>query len=156
VAVELLPPFAAGDLLRPWFGNWGAGNRRLLPVTDHGSTLILVYTAFGAAITHGIWQQIAPAILVALTLVLAFLPATVRRVLCSPVAPWASVPPMRAHWCSAGYNNPSSAVCRSQPRSSPVRQSARSCGRACCITPCNRSVAPGLRGSLFSVGKRMC
>lgn len=83
VAFQLLLPFAVGHLLRPWIGSWAARNRRLLSVTDRSSILIVVYTAFSAAVTHGIWQQIPPAVLVALTLVLAFLLATALLIVLS-------------------------------------------------------------------------
>ncbi len=77
VALQLLLPFAVGHVLRPWIGSWAERNRRLLSMTDRGSILIVVYTAFSAAVTHGIWQRIPPAILVALATILAILLATV-------------------------------------------------------------------------------
>jgi solute carrier family 10 (sodium/bile acid cotransporter), member 7 len=77
VALQLLLPFAVGHLLRPWIGGWAQCNRRILSITDRSSILIVVYTAFSAAVTRGIWRQIPPAMLVALALVLAFLLATV-------------------------------------------------------------------------------
>lgn len=77
VALQLLLPFAVGHLLRPWIGGRAERNRRLLSMTDRGSILIVVYTAFSAAATHGIWQEIPCVTLVALALVLAFLLATV-------------------------------------------------------------------------------
>lgn len=73
VAVQLLLPFIAGHLLRPWIGRWAERNRRLLSVTDRGSILIVVYTAFSAAVVRGIWQQIPPPMLAVLALVLALL-----------------------------------------------------------------------------------
>lgn len=76
VALQLLLPFAVGHLLRPWIGGWAERNRRLLSMTDRGSILIVVYTAFSAAVVRGIWQQIPPATLITLALVLAFLLAT--------------------------------------------------------------------------------
>ncbi len=76
VALQLLLPFAVGHLLRPWIGGWAERNRRLLSMTDRGSILIVVYTAFSTAVVRGIWQQIPPATLITLALVLAFLLAT--------------------------------------------------------------------------------
>ncbi len=73
VALQLLAPFAAGHLLRPWIGRWAERNRPLLSVTDRGSILIVVYTAFSAAVVRGIWQQVPPAMLGMLALLLAFL-----------------------------------------------------------------------------------
>ncbi len=76
VFAELLLPFAVGHLLRPWIGAWTARNKRLLTVTDRGSILLVVYSAFSAAVTHGIWQQVPPAVLGMLALVVAALLAT--------------------------------------------------------------------------------
>jgi sodium/bile acid cotransporter 7 len=73
VFAELLLPFIAGHLLRPWIGAWAARNRSLLAVTDRGSILLVVYTAFSAAVVHGIWQQLPPATLGMLGLVVAAL-----------------------------------------------------------------------------------
>lgn len=58
ILVELLLPFVAGHLLRPWIGGWADRNRPVLAVTDRGSILIVVYTAFSAAVVHGIWRQL--------------------------------------------------------------------------------------------------
>ena len=73
VFAELLLPFIAGHLLRPWIGPWAARNRSLLAITDRGSILLVVYTAFSAAVVHGIWHQLPPAMLGALALVVASL-----------------------------------------------------------------------------------
>lgn len=81
VALQLLLPFATGHLLQPWIGSWAARNRRLLSMTDRGSILILVYTAFSVAVTRGIWQQTPPVILLALALILTLVLLTVLLVL---------------------------------------------------------------------------
>jgi solute carrier family 10 (sodium/bile acid cotransporter), member 7 len=73
VVAELLLPFAAGHLLRPWIGPWAARNKSLLTVTDRGSILLVVYTAFSAAVVHGIWHQLPPAMLGALAIMVAAL-----------------------------------------------------------------------------------
>lgn len=73
VIVQLLVPFAIGHLMRPWIGPWAARNKRLLSVTDRGSILIVVYTAFSAAVVHGIWHQLPPGMLATLGLVVAAL-----------------------------------------------------------------------------------
>lgn len=76
VALQLLLPFIAGHLLRPWIGRWAERNRGLLSVTDRSSILIVVYTAFSAAVVRGIWQQIPPLTLGVLALVMALLLAS--------------------------------------------------------------------------------
>ena len=71
VGTQLLLPFLVGHLLRPWLGAWAGRNRKLLSITDRGSILLIVYTAFSAAVLRGIWQSLPPATLVALGLVMA-------------------------------------------------------------------------------------
>jgi sodium/bile acid cotransporter 7 len=73
VFAQLLLPFAAGHLLRPWFGAWAARNKKLLAVTDRGSILLVVYSAFSAAVVHGIWHQVPPMMLGALVAITATL-----------------------------------------------------------------------------------
>ncbi len=57
IVLQLLVPFAAGHLMRPWIGEWATRNRAVLSVTDRGSILLVVYTAFSAAVVHGVWHQ---------------------------------------------------------------------------------------------------
>jgi solute carrier family 10 (sodium/bile acid cotransporter), member 7 len=64
ILAELLVPFIAGHALRPCIGQWAERNRTVLAITDRGSILIVVYTAFSAAVVHGIWHQL-PAIMLA-------------------------------------------------------------------------------------------
>ncbi|WP_419728923.1 bile acid:sodium symporter family protein [Lichenicola sp.] len=58
VALQLLLPFAAGQLLQPWIGGWALRNHRLLSVTDRGSVLVVVYTAFSEAVVQGLWHKV--------------------------------------------------------------------------------------------------
>jgi solute carrier family 10 (sodium/bile acid cotransporter), member 7 len=58
IVVQLLLPFAAGQLARPWIGEWVAGRRRLTSLVDRGSILLVVYVAFSEGVTHGIWHQL--------------------------------------------------------------------------------------------------
>jgi len=57
----LLVPFVAGHLLRPWIGEFIARQKRLLTIVDRGSILLVVYTAFGAAVVEGLWSRVSPA-----------------------------------------------------------------------------------------------
>lgn len=57
IAVQLLLPFLAGHLLRPWIGAWVLRQKRLLSFVDRGSILLVVYTAFGAAVVDGLWHR---------------------------------------------------------------------------------------------------
>ncbi len=61
IVLQLLLPFIAGQVLRPWIGAWALRNRRILAVTDRSSILLVVYVAFSEAVVHGIWHQLPPA-----------------------------------------------------------------------------------------------
>jgi solute carrier family 10 (sodium/bile acid cotransporter), member 7 len=73
VLLELMVPFLCGHLLRPWIGQWATRNRHLLAVTDRGSVLLVVYTAFSAAVITGVWNQLPPAVMAFMVLVVALL-----------------------------------------------------------------------------------
>src|SRR3546814_153577 len=64
---QLLLPFAAGHLLRPLIGDGVTAHKRLVSVSDRGSILLVVYTAFSAAVVEGLWHRVAPAELLVLT-----------------------------------------------------------------------------------------
>lgn len=68
IAGQILLPFILGQLLRRWIGAWVVKQKALLSVVDRGSVLIMVYAAFGHAVVEGIWQKIAVAQLVVLTI----------------------------------------------------------------------------------------
>lgn len=59
IALQLLAPFIAGQLLRPTVGDWIARQARWLAYVDRGSILMVVYTAFGAAVVEGLWGQVS-------------------------------------------------------------------------------------------------
>ncbi len=61
----LLLPFAAGHLLRPWIGRWVDRHRPALRYTDQGTILLVVYTAFSAAVVEGLWKTTPPLALLA-------------------------------------------------------------------------------------------
>lgn len=58
VTLQLLVPFAAGQMARPWLAHWAARNRTLLGLVDRGSILLVVYVAFSEGVTRGIWHQL--------------------------------------------------------------------------------------------------
>ncbi len=58
IGLQLLLPFAMGQILRPWIGKWLAGHKRITSVVDRGSILLVVYAAFSAGIVAGIWSQV--------------------------------------------------------------------------------------------------
>ena len=77
IGVQLLLPFLAGHLLRPWIGAWVAGRGRVLGLVDRGSILLVVYTAFAAAVTEGLWETVSAGDLALLCLLSAALLALV-------------------------------------------------------------------------------
>ena len=58
ISLQLLLPFVAGHLLRPWIGGFVQRHKKMLGYTDRGSILLVVYTAFGAAVLDGLWQKV--------------------------------------------------------------------------------------------------
>jgi sodium/bile acid cotransporter 7 len=60
IIAQLLLPFLAGQLARPWIAGWAARNSRLLSFTDRGSILLVVYGAFSEAVVADIWHKTPP------------------------------------------------------------------------------------------------
>jgi sodium/bile acid cotransporter 7 len=58
IVVQLLLPFVAGQLLRPWIGAYVTRHARALKGVDYGSILLIVYSAFSHGVVDGIWHQI--------------------------------------------------------------------------------------------------
>lgn len=58
IALQLLLPFAAGHLLRPLIGGFIDRNKGILAPVDRGSILLVVYSAFSAAVVGGIWTKV--------------------------------------------------------------------------------------------------
>ncbi|CAN5425966.1 bile acid:sodium symporter [soil metagenome] len=59
IALQLLLPFIVGHLLRPWIGGFVTRHKGVLTIVDRGSILLVVFTAFGAAVVGGIWHQLS-------------------------------------------------------------------------------------------------
>ncbi len=73
ILVQLMLPFAAGHLLQPWIGGWIKKRAPVLSVVDRGSILLVVYTAFSAAVVEGLWQQVPLSALASLLVACAVL-----------------------------------------------------------------------------------
>src|ERR1700758_3285441 len=58
ILMQLMLPFIAGHLLRPWISGWIHRRKQILGVVDRGSILLVVYTAFSAAVIEGLWKQV--------------------------------------------------------------------------------------------------
>lgn len=59
IALQLVLPFVAGQLLRPWIGTWIERQKRLLTIADRGSIMLVVYAAVSAGVVAGLWQRIS-------------------------------------------------------------------------------------------------
>lgn len=60
ILLQLLVPFVAGHLLRPLIGGFVARHKQLIGYSDRGSILLVVYSAFSAAVAEGLWHKVAP------------------------------------------------------------------------------------------------
>ena len=58
IAVQLLLPFVAGHLLRPAIGRWVDRHKVVLQPIDRGAILLVVFSAFSAAVAAGLWSRI--------------------------------------------------------------------------------------------------
>lgn len=59
IVVQLLLPFVAGQLARPWLAGWADRNKASLTLMDRGSVVAMVYVAFSAAFLGGLRDQLA-------------------------------------------------------------------------------------------------
>lgn len=73
ILLQLMVPFVAGHLLRPWIGGWIKKRASVLTLVDRGSILLVVYTAFSAAVIEGLWKQVPISALAGLLVVCAVL-----------------------------------------------------------------------------------
>ena len=73
ILLQLMLPFIAGHLLRPWISGWLHRQKEILGFVDRGSLLLVVYTAFSAAVIEGLWKQVSPLALAGLLVVCAVL-----------------------------------------------------------------------------------
>jgi len=83
IVLQLLLPFGAGQLARPWIAAVIARHAALLKVVDRGSILLVVYTAFSMGVVQGIWVSVDAWRLVLVAVVAALLLALV--VICTTV-----------------------------------------------------------------------
>lgn len=73
ILLQLMVPFVAGHLMRPWIGAWIKRHASVLTLVDRGSILLVVYTAFSAAVIEGLWKQVPMSALAGLLVVCAVL-----------------------------------------------------------------------------------
>lgn len=73
ICLQLLLPFALGQVARPWIGAFIERSKRLTTIVDRGSILLIVYSAFSAGVVGGIWSRVdltSLALVIALDLVM--------------------------------------------------------------------------------------
>ncbi|MGG2398918.1 bile acid:sodium symporter family protein [Pseudomonas sp. SH1-B] len=58
ISLQLLLPFVLGQIAQRWIGGWVTQNKNWLKYVDQSSILLVVYTAFSAAVIGGLWQQV--------------------------------------------------------------------------------------------------
>lgn len=59
IALQLLLPFALGQVARPLIGAWLLRHASVTSIVDRGSVLVIVYAAFSAGMVEGIWSQVS-------------------------------------------------------------------------------------------------
>jgi sodium/bile acid cotransporter 7 len=69
IVLQLLVPFVAGQLVRPWIGGFVAAHAKTLGKLDRGTILLIVYVAFSGAVVGGVWSRLGALDLVRLLVI---------------------------------------------------------------------------------------
>ncbi len=77
LVTQLLLPFVLGQALQSRVGGWVSANKSWLSVVDRGAILLMVYSAFSAAVLGGIWSRVSGEQLAGLLVLCAILLAAV-------------------------------------------------------------------------------
>jgi sodium/bile acid cotransporter 7 len=93
IMLQLLAPFLAGQLFRPWLGAWIRRHKQILGYADRGSILLIIYVAFSKGMVENVWGGVSLSDLSTLIVLLTLLLATIliltgfigRRLLSLPV-----------------------------------------------------------------------
>lgn len=80
IVYQLLLPFVAGQIARPWIGAWMGRNKSWLRWVDQSSVLLVVYVAFSEAVNQGLWRQVPPVMLISLIVISALLLAIIMAI----------------------------------------------------------------------------
>ncbi|MFT4045768.1 MAG: bile acid:sodium symporter family protein [Solimonas sp.] len=65
IGEQLLLPFVAGQLLRPWIGDWIARHKNVTNKIDRGVIVLIVFNSFCDATAAGVWTRYGVAPLLA-------------------------------------------------------------------------------------------
>jgi len=68
ILLQLLAPFILGHLSRPLTAKWINRYKPIVNIVDRGSILLVVYTAFSAAVVEGLWHRLSVGDLVVVAL----------------------------------------------------------------------------------------
>jgi sodium/bile acid cotransporter 7 len=68
ILLQLLAPFILGHLSRPLTEKWLGRHKFVVNLVDRGSILLVVYTAFSAAVVEGLWHRLSAGDLIVITL----------------------------------------------------------------------------------------
>ena len=69
IAIQLLLPFVVGHLARPWIAAWIGRHKTLVGRVDRAAILLVVYTAFSAAVVAGLWSRVSVASLIVMIVI---------------------------------------------------------------------------------------
>ena len=59
IVLQLLAPFILGHLSRPLTAGWIMRHKSVVNLVDRGSIVLVVYTAFSAAVVEGLWSRLS-------------------------------------------------------------------------------------------------
>ena len=59
IVLQLLVPFIAGQIASRWLRPWAMRHAKLLTISDRGSIVLVVYSAFSAAVLAGAWSGLS-------------------------------------------------------------------------------------------------
>ncbi|MET3905736.1 sodium/bile acid cotransporter 7 [Bradyrhizobium sp. S3.3.6] len=66
ITLQLFMPFVCGQLLQPFIGGWIGRHEGIVGAFDQGAILLIVYSAFSAAVSESLWHQVPPTALAGL------------------------------------------------------------------------------------------
>jgi sodium/bile acid cotransporter 7 len=58
IVYQLLLPFVAGQIMRPYLQAWITKHASVLKMVDQSSILLVVFVAFSEAVVQGLWHQV--------------------------------------------------------------------------------------------------
>ncbi|WP_326522465.1 bile acid:sodium symporter family protein [Cellulomonas alba] len=71
ILLQLLLPFAVGQVVQPWIGGWVRGHAHLTRITDRTTILLVAYASVSEASTSGAWDDVTLVVVLTLLVVCA-------------------------------------------------------------------------------------